>query len=216
MTLIFHGHPLSSYCWKGLLALYENATPFTFEMVNIGDPESAAAFAALWPIAKMPVLVDSARGETVAETSIIIEYLDQYHPGPTRFIPEGPDAARAVRFWDRVCDLYLQTPMQQIVFDRIKPAEHRDPYGVGEARKLLERALAYVDGHMAGRTWLASDGPSLADCAAAPGLFYGDKVRPFGGDFPHLAAYLERLKQWPAFARVLDEAEPWFQYFPTE
>jgi glutathione S-transferase len=216
MSLVFHGHPLSSYCWKALIALYENETPFAFELVNLGDPAARAAFAAIWPIAKMPVLVDQARGETVAETSIIIDYLDRHYPGATRFVPEDPEAARQARFWDRVCDNYLQAPMQRIVLDRLRPADKRDPLGVEEARGLLATALAHVESHLPGRTWLAGGGLGLADCAAAPALFYADKVSPFAGSYPVCALYLERLKARPSFARVLVEAEPYFQYFPSE
>ena len=122
MSLVFHGHPLSSYCWKVLIALYENGTPFEQRLVDLGDPESRAAFAALWPMAKMPVLEDAERGAVVAETTIIIDYLDLHYPGPVRFVPEDPERAREVRLWDRVYDLYVQGPMQRIVGDRLRPA----------------------------------------------------------------------------------------------
>jgi glutathione S-transferase len=118
VTLVFHGHPLSSFCWKVLIALHENETPFEEKMVNLGDPQSRAEFAALWPIAKMPVLEDRARGAVVAETSMIIDYLDQYYPGPVRFVPEDPERARIARFWDRVHDLYIELPMQKVILDR--------------------------------------------------------------------------------------------------
>ncbi|HKR23641.1 MAG TPA: glutathione S-transferase family protein [Allosphingosinicella sp.] len=212
--MIFHGHPLSSFCWKVLLALYENGTPFELSIVNLGDPAGRADFEALWPLGKMPVLVDEGRGAVVAETSIIIDYLDLHYPGRTRFVPEDPERARETRFWDRICDNYLQAPMQAIVFDRLRPEGRHDPHGVAEARALLAKALAYVEGHMQGRARLAGDGPSLADCAAAPALFYADKVMPLAGAYPSCLAYLDRLKAWPSFARVLAEAEPYFQYFP--
>jgi glutathione S-transferase len=215
MNLVFHGHPLSSFCWKVLIALYENGTPFEFRQLNnLGDPVERAAYAALWPIAKMPLLVDEGRGEVVPETSIIIEYLDLHHPGPTRFVPEDPDAARETRFWDRICDLYLEVPMQRIVFDRLRGEGQHEPQTVAESRALLATALGYVEQRMQAREWLAGDSFGLADCAAAPGLFYADKVMPFGADLPNCALYLERLKARPSFARVLTEAEPWFQYFP--
>jgi len=216
MSLVFHGHPLASFCWKVQVALYENETPFSWKVVDLGDPDSRADFAALWPIAKMPVLVDEARGEVVPETGIIIDYLDLHYPGRVRFVPEDPDLARAARFWDRVCDNYLQLPMQKIVLDRLRPEGRKDPQGVEEARTLLATALAYLDRHMHGKAWLAGEGLGLADCAAAPALYYADKVMPLAGAFPNAALYLERLKGRPSFARVLAEAEPYFQYFPTE
>jgi len=216
MSLIFHGHPLSSYCWKVLIALYENATPFEQVLVNLGDPEGRAAFAALWPIGKMPVLEDRARGETTAETTIIIDYLDSHYPGPVRFVPEDPERARAVRFRDRIYDLYIQGPMQKIVGDRLRPEGQRDPFGVAEARTLLATALAMVDRDLAGQSWAAGEQFTLADCAAMPALFYADKVAPFGEAYPNAAALLARLKARPSVARVLAEAEPYFQYFPAE
>lgn len=216
MTLTLHYHPLASFCWKALIPLYENGTPFEPKLIDFGDPGSRQAFAALWPIAKMPVLEDRDRGQVVPETSIIIEYLDVYWPGPVRFIPVDVEAAREARLWDRIFDNYVQIPMQKIVADRIRPVGKRDPFGVAEARSLLATACAMVDQRMEGRRWAAGDSFTLADCAAAPALFYADKVMPLGGTCPSAAAYLDRLKSRPSFARVLTEAEPWFRYFPAE
>jgi glutathione S-transferase len=215
MSLVFHGHPLSSYCWKVLIALYENGTPFEQKLVDLGDPEERAAFAALWPIAKMPVLEDEMRGEAIPETSIIIDYLHAHYPGPVRFVPEDGERARQVRLWDRIYDLYLQGPMQKVVGDRLRPEGAKDAFGVEEARALLAIGLGMVDKEVAGRTWTIGEEFTLADCAAAPALFYADKVMPIEGRYPNAMALLERLKERPSFARVLVEAEPYFQYFPT-
>jgi len=216
MSLILHAHPLSSYCWKALIALYEKQVDFEFRMVDFGDPESRAAFAALWPLAKMPVLEDAGCGAVVPETSIIIDYLDAHHPGAIRLVPEDEDAARDVRLWDRIYDLYVQGPMQRIVGDRLRPADKRDAFGVDEQRAALEKALDLVDREAAGKTWARGDDFTLADCAAAPALFYADKVMPMAGRWPEALALLERLKARPSVARVLTEAEPWFKYFPAE
>lgn len=212
--MILHYHPLSSFCWKVLIALYEKEIAFEPKLVDFGDGAGRASFAALWPVAKIPVLEDE--GRVVPETSIMIEYLDGKFPGRPRLIPEDPEAAQAVRLADRVYDLYVQVPMQKIVGDRIRAAADRDPYGVTEARRLLETACALVDGELAERKFAAGDSFSLADCAAMPALFYADKVMPLGGRFGSAAAYLERMKARPSFARVLREAEPWFRYFPEE
>jgi len=214
MSLTLHMHPLASFCWKVLIALYENDTPFEAHLVDLSDPEAAAAFKALWPTAKMPLLVDTARGRTVPETSVIIEYLDTAYPGPVRFIPEGPDAALRVRLLDRLFDLYVQEPMQKIVGDRIRPAGAQDPHGVAQARSQLAMAYDLLEAELAGRTWAAGEAFSLADCAAAPGLFYADKVAPLTGH-PTVRAYLDRLVARPSFARVLREAEPYFAMFPS-
>ncbi|MEA3030249.1 MAG: glutathione S-transferase [Sphingomonadales bacterium] len=216
MSLILHYHPLASYCWKVLVALYEYDLPFEPRLVNLGDPQSRAEFAALWPIAKMPVLEDRDRGRVLPETSIIIGYLDvHYSAGPT-LIPEQPDLAREVRLWDRIFDNYVQGPMQKIVADRLRPPGEKDRTGVEEARQSLATALAMVDGHVGGSEWVTGENFTMADCAAAPALFYADKVMPLAGSHPNALALLERLKARPSFARVLREAEPYFQYFPTE
>jgi len=216
MSLILHAHPLASYCWKVLIALYEKEVDFELHQVDLGDPDSRAAFAALWPMAKMPVLEDRARGAVVPETSIIIDYLDAHHPGALRLVPEEPEAARDVRLWDRIFDNYVQTPMQKIVADRLRPPERKDSLGVEEARASLATALDMIEGEVAGKQWVRGDAFTLADCAASPALFYADKVMPLAGKWPETLALLERLKARPAFARVLVEAEPWFKYFPAE
>ncbi|MBX3560855.1 MAG: glutathione S-transferase family protein [Sphingomonas sp.] len=214
MTL--YAHPLSSYCWKVLIALYENGTLFEFRQLDPEHPENGAEFAALWPIGKMPVLAD--RGRTIGESSIIIEYLGLHHRGPVTLVPHhaDPDAALKVRMMDRIFDHYVMTPMQQIVFDRIRPADRRDPYGVALARAMLDRSCNWLETELADRTWAAGEDFSLADCAAAPALHYADKVQPFRAHLPVLGAYLDRLEARPSFARVLREAEPCAHLFPQE
>jgi glutathione S-transferase len=214
MSLILHFHPLSSFCWKALTALYENDTPFTPNLVNLGDPDERAALAKLWPICKFPVLEDKARGEVVPESSIIIEYLDRHYAGQTRFIPEQADRALQTRLRDRFYDLYLHLPMQKAIGDRLRPAGKKDPQGVGEARAQLRRSYAIVEQQMANGPWAMGGDFSLADCAAVPSLYYGNRVEPTG-EFRNVSAYLERLQARPSFARVLKEAEPYFDLFPT-
>jgi glutathione S-transferase len=216
MSLTLHYHPLSSFCWKALVALYEKATPFTPNIVNLADPAERAALLALWPIGKFPVLSDAARGETVPESSIIIEYLDRHYPGATRLIPQQPDLALQTRLRDRFIDLYVHLPMQKIVGDRLRPADRRDPHGVADARAQLRSAYAMLDQWLAHDGWMMGEGFTLADCAAAPALFYGNRVEPFGDGHEHLSAYSARLTAQPCFARVLREAEPYFALFPKE
>ncbi len=213
MTLVLHAHPLSSYCWKALIALYENDTLFELREIDFGSEASASAFRALWPLARMPVLVDGER--VIVESSIVIEYLALHRPGPVRLVPEDRDAALQVRMLDRIFDNYVMSPMQQIVGDRIRPGDCRDPHGVAEARRLLDTSYAWLERELAGRAWAAGEDFSLADCAAAPSLHYADRVHPLGGRFPVVAAYLERLRERPSFARVLKEAEPYAHLFPT-
>ena len=210
--MILYYHPLSSYCWKVLIPLYENETPFEPRILE--DPAVAEAWLSLWPIGRFPVLRDEVRDQTVAEASIIIEYLSQHCPGPFRAIPEDRDAALEVRLLDRLFDNYVMSPMQTLVADRLRPEDARDPHGVGQARLMLGKAYALLDDRIGGRHWAAGDELTLADCAAAPALFYADKVEPMRGAYPALAAYLERLEGLSSFARVLEEKEPWWQNFP--
>lgn len=211
--LTLYYHPLSSFCQKVLVALYENETPFTPRLVDLGDPEDAAAFKKVWRLGKFPVLRDEARDWTVPESSIIIEYLDQHYPGRASLIPEDKDLARQTRMRDRFFDLHVQTPMQKIVGDRLRPEGKKDPLGVQEARRQLETALDMIEEDLAGRTWAMGDAFTMADCAAAPALYYADLVAPFAAR-PHVVAYFERLMERPSFARAVAEAEPYRHLFP--
>jgi glutathione S-transferase len=210
---LFH-HPFSSFCQKVLIALYENGTAFEPEVVDLGNPDSRAAFAAVWPLAKFPVLRDEARGLTVPESTAIIEYLALHHAGATPLVPADADAALQARLWDRFYDNYLEHPIQKIVGDRLRPADRRDPHGVADARALLDTAYGILEAEMARKTWAAGETFTLADCAAAPALFYAEWVNPFTQRHPRLGAYFERLMARPSFARVVEEAKPYRQFFP--
>jgi glutathione S-transferase len=214
MSLELYFHPLSSFCWKVLIALYENGTPFEPCVVDLGNAAAAAEFKKLWPIGKFPVLRDEARDRMVPESSIIIEYLDQHYPGETRFLPADPDLARQTRMRDRFFDLYLQLPMQKVVGDRLRPPGKGDAFGVEQAKAQLQTALGMVDGDMATKTWAMGDAFSMADCAAAPALYYANLVAPFGNTHRNAAAYLDRLTARPSFARTVKEAEPYRKLFP--
>jgi glutathione S-transferase len=210
MTLQLFGHPFSSYTWKALIALYENATPFDFRNIDPAFPENGAEFARLSPIGKFPLLIE---GETmVAEASAIIEYLAVHHPGPVSLIPADPAAAVEVRMLDRIFDNYVMHPVQTIVGDTLRPEGQSDAYGVDQARALLDRSYAWLDGRLIGE-W-ASGGFSLADCAAAPSLFYADWAHPIPDVHASLKAYRARLLARPSVARAVDEARPYRHYFP--
>ncbi|WP_438014075.1 glutathione S-transferase family protein [Sorangium sp. So ce315] len=207
-----YAHPFSSYCQKVLIALYENNTPFELRMLGPDDPEAAAEHESLWPLRRMPLLLDA--GRTVVEASIIVEHLDLHHPGPVRMVPEDPRAALDVRMMDRIFDNYIMTPMQKLVADSIRAAENRDRQGVGEARMLLDTTYRWLDSAMAGREWAAGDAFSLADCAAGPALFYADWAHPISEVFTNVRAYRKRLLARPSFARAIDEARPYRPLFP--
>jgi glutathione S-transferase len=214
MSLVLHYHPLSSFCWKVLIAFYENATPFSPKAVNPGDPAERAALLKLWPIGKFPVLRDEARDRTVPESSIIIEYLDRYYAGPVRFVPDDPELAWQTRLRDRFLDLYVHLPMQKIIGDRLRAAGKKDPHGVEEARAQLRTSYDMIEQQMAAGPWMMGKAFTLADCAAFPPLFYGNQVEPFGPARKNVAAYLERLRVRPSVARVIKEAEPYFHLVP--
>lgn len=207
-----YAHPFSSYCQKVLIALYENATPFEWRLLAPDAPQVAAELEMLWPLKRFPVLVDD--GRALMEASIIIEHLELHHPGPVRLLPADAQAALEVRFMDRFFDNYISTPLQKIVIDSLRPAELRDPHGVGEARAMLETAYRWLDETMAGREWAAGDAFSLADCAAAPALFYADWAHRIDEAFENVHAYRRRLLARPSFARAVDEARPYRSLFP--
>lgn len=214
MSLTLYYHPLSSFCMKVLVALYENDTPFTPHLVDLMDETAAVNLKKLWPIGKFPVLRDETRGATVPETSIIIEFLQLHYPGPVQLIPQDGALALQMRLRDRLFDLYLNMQMQKVVGDRLRPAGQKDPQGVAEARNTLDITCSLVDKYIDGKTWIMGDDFTMADCAAAPALFYTDKLMPLAENHKNAAAYLERLMQRPSFARVLKEAEPYFKLFP--
>lgn len=214
MTLSLYFHPLASYCWKALIALYENATPFEPRLVDLGNPSERAAFLQLAPLGKFPVLQDSKTGRVVPESTIIIEYLATHYPGPSELIPRAPEEALEARLQDRFFDQQIHEAMQKHVLDKLRPEGSRDPYGVAQAHAQLDKAYGILEHVLATRTWAAGEAFSVADCAAAPALFYANLVHPLTDAQPHAKAYLERLKARPSFARVLQEAEPYFQMFP--
>lgn len=210
MTLEFFAHPFSSYCQKVLIAFYENEVPFTYRMLE--EPGVGEEFAALWPMKRFPILREDER--VVLEASVIIEYLQVRHPGPVKLIPDDPDLALEVRMLDRIFDNYVMTPQGKFVYDSLRPADQRDPLGVDEARAMLNTSYAWLDGRMRGRTWAAGETFTLADCAAAPSLFYADWTYPIPEACAALKAYRQRLLERPSFARAVNEARPYRHYFP--
>ncbi|QCI63093.1 glutathione S-transferase family protein [Phreatobacter stygius] len=212
MTLTLHSHPLSAYCWKVLIALDENGAAFETRLVDLGDPEARAAFQALWPTAKIPLLEDA--GRIVPETSIMIEHLDRRHPGKLRLLPEEPEAQLEVRLWDRLFDCHVMTPMQHFIAQQLRPEAERDARAEAEALAALTMAYAMIDDRLGGRTWAAGDSFTLADCAAAPALFYAAIVLPFPPGLATLAGYFERLMARPSVRRAIAGARPYFAYFP--
>lgn len=212
MTLALYAHPFSSYSQKALIALYENATPFEMKMIGPDTPQNFEALKKLWPLGKFPVLDDD--GAVVFEATSIIEHLALHHPGPVRLIPEAPRIALDVRMMDRVFDNYVMMPMTWIVHDALRPPDARDEQTVVWGRSMLDTIYRWLDQRMLGRGWAAGEAFSLADCAAAPSLFYADWAHPIADEFRELRAYRNQLMARPSFARVVDEARPYRQFFP--
>ncbi len=213
MSFKLHYHPLSSFCQKVLIALYENDVPFDGDITDVVSPEGRAAFVKIWPIVKFPVLRDEANDRIVPESSIIIEYVQNHAPCKTMLVPADPRCAHEVRLWDRFFDLHVNVPMQKVMGDRRRPEDKRDPLGVAEARDAISTAYRVLDSTLAGHRWAAGDEFSMADCAAAPALFYANMVVPFS-EHRQVAAYFERLSQRPSYARARREAEPYLQFVP--
>ena len=203
--LQLYAHPFSSYCQKVLIALWADDTPFTYRLLDGQHPENMDELKARWPFGLFPLLVDD--GETVVETTPIIEHLAARHPGPNAWIPDG-EVGRRVRFLDRFFDLYVMTPMNVPVFNAIRPEEARDPYGVDQAMTKLRTAYDWLEANLGDGPWAAGDAFTLADCAAAPSLFYADWVDRIGPARPRLAAYRARRRRSAPLPLLLPARSP--------
>lgn len=210
MPLTLYAHPFAAYCWKALIALYENATPFSYRVVE--DAAGWAELEALWPIRKFPLLRDG--DATIVESTIIVEYLMRHYPGASQMIPADVDAALTVRFMDRFFDNYVMSPMQTLVADRMRSQGERDAKGVAAARKMLDVAYGWLEHRLVPQDWAFGSTFSLADCAAAPALFYADWVHPLEDRYPAVRAYRARVLARPCVARVVAEARPYRRLFP--
>lgn len=216
MAYELYYHPLSSFCQKAMMAFYEADAPYEPVLLEYDRPETTQRLRALWPVGKFPVLRDTKTDRVVPEATIIVEYLVQHVPGAAHLLPSDPDLACEVRLQDRFFDLHISVPVQKIVGNRLRPENAKDPLGVEEARTALRTAYGVLDARMATRRWAIGEAFTMADCAAAPALFYADMQEPLGEAFPHTASYLGRLKARLSFARVLNEAAPYLHMVPKD
>lgn len=214
MMVQIYGHPLASFYWKVLIALYEHNLTFEFLMVDPEHPENLEAVRRLAPTGQFPVLVDGDR--TVIESAAIIEYLDLHHGKAPPMVPADPRAAIEARQMDGVFDDYVSAPLTRLVLDAMRAEDKRDPVAVAEAKSVLDRTYAWLERWMTGRTWAANDTFGLADCSAAPALFYAHWGYPIPEAYTALRAYRARLLARPSVARVVDEGRPWRDFFPLK
>lgn len=212
MGLVIYGHPFSSYTWKALIALHENATPFEFRTISPDHPDNAAQWLRRWPLRKFPLLVDGDR--QVVETSVIIEYLQLAHPGPVRLIPDDAMAALDVRFMDRFFDLHVMDAAQHAVNGAISGDDAKRRDGLALSVEKLDRAYGWLETRLAESAWACGDGVTMADCAAAPSLFYADWVHRIPEACTKLRAYRARLLARPSVGRAVDGARPYRHLFP--
>ena len=208
MTIKLYGHPFAAFVWKPLIAAYERGVPFEFCMIDAEHPDHCARIAELSPTGQFPALTDGAR--EVTQSNAVIEYLDRFGDAAP-MIPGDADAALASRMLAAIFDSYVAEPMQQIVAEALRPHGQRDPQRVNEAKAKLDKAYAWLSGRT-GNGWANGGGFSIADCTAAPALFYADWVRPLPAG--PLKAYRARLLARPSVARVVDEARPYRPLFP--
>lgn len=212
MALLLYGHPFSSYTQKALIALYENDTPFEFRCLGPNHPENAAEWLSRWPLRKFPLLVDGDRD--LVETSVIIEYLQLVYPGRVPLLPAHPMAALDVRFLDRFFDLHVMDPVQLAVDSALGRIAMSREDGLSLAKDRLERAYVWLEGHLSGKAWATGSEFTMADCAAAPALFYADWTHRIPSSCPLVQAYRKRMLERPSFARAVEEARPFRSYFP--
>jgi glutathione S-transferase len=210
VSIVIFGHPFSSYTWKVLIPLYADGTAFEFRQVP-ENQDNYDELKRIWPFGKFPVLVDE--GRVIPEATCIIDHLQAHYPGPNVWIPDG-ELGRQVRFLDRFFDLYVQGNMQPSVNHALRPEGHGDPYGAEQGLKNLRIAYDWLEANLPDDGWAAGYQFTLADCAAAPALFYADWVEEIGQERPKLKAYRARLLAHPVVARVVDEARPYRPYFP--
>ena len=214
MSLTLYYHPLSSFCWKALIALYETGAPFRPHLVELHQETSREEFLKVWPMGQFPVLHDADRSLTIPQSAIIIEYLSMHYAGKSTLFPADPHLALEARQWNEFFDDYIHVPMQKIVSDCIRPEGQGDAMGVAASRKRITTAYDVLEQRMKEREWAVGESFTIADCSASPALFYANKVEPLTSAHKSTIDYLERLKRRPSFARVLEEAAPYLPMFP--
>ena len=212
MTPALYGHPFASFVWKPLIALYERDVPFEFRMVDPDHPKNQARISDLSPTGQFPALIDGDR--EITQSNAVIEYLDLFHGRGVPMVPDDLRDALEARMMADVFDDYVHAPMQRIVGNALRGEAERDLRGVADAHALMDRCYAWLEPHLQAKEWAACDRFTIADCAAAPALFYGDWVHPIPESHAALAAYRARLLSRPSVARVVDEARPYRRFFP--
>lgn len=198
--------PLSTYSQKVTIAMHEKGIEAEKISVMLFDPAERDRYREVYPLGKIPLLVLDD-GHHIPESSTIVEYLDTEHAGGTRLIPADPTASRQTRFHDRMLDLYLNEAITSLIFESWKPENERNAETIERAHIHAGVIYDFMDHRLADSTWLMGDGFTLADCAAAPPLFYAQQFFPFTGR-ANIEAYWSRIEERPSWQAVFAEAEP--------
>ena len=212
MTPALYGHPLSSFTWKALIAAYERDVAFEFRMLDPDHSENLARIGTLTPTGQFPAVVDGER--EIVESNAVIEYFDLFHGRGEPMVPQDRREALEARMLTEVFDDYVHLQVQRIVGNALRAPAERDPTGVEYAHGLIERCYLWLEKRLPAGQWASCGRFTIADCAAAPALFYADWVHPIGEHLPKLAAYRARLLSRPSVARTVDEARPYRHLFP--
>jgi len=205
-------NPISTYSQKALIAFYEKGIDFEPNIVNLMDPDDLAKYRHVYPMGKIPCLVLDD-GHLIPESSIIIEYIDSM--AEPRLIDGDSEQTRKIRFKDRMLDLYLNDPIVTLLFQGMKPEDQRDPERMKTAQFRMDTMYAFMEAEFEKYPFASGDQFSMADCAAAPALFYAEQTAPFAG-YKNISAYWERLKQRPSVQRTHEEARPVLEAFMSK
>jgi glutathione S-transferase len=199
-------NPLSTYSQKVMIAFHEKGIAYQPEIVDLMSPEGRAAYEKVNPIGKVPFLKPS-EDWMVPESTSIIEYLEDTFPDSPRLIPvAGGEAARQVRFMDRMADLYLNDPVVELLFQKFG-LRKQDEERAARSRKFIAISYEHFNRRLGTQTWICAENFSMADCAAIPALFYAQVVAPFDSH-PNVVAYWRRAQQRPSYVKVKAEFEP--------
>lgn len=196
-------HPISTYSQKVLIALYEKGLEFEAETVQLMDPEDRASYLEVYPMGKIPCLIDD--GNMIPESSIIIEYIDDM--ADPKLIKGDAAQTRKIRFKDRMFDLYLNNNVATLLFQSLKTQADQDQELIEKARFQINTMYMFMEHEFGNQDYANGNEFLMGDCAAAPALNYAQKTAPFD-EHKNICAYWDRLTARPSVQRMQQEAAP--------